>query len=280
LHHVSKLALVIHLLQDGFVEKRGLTKGSFLAFDGPAEFYSSPKLSPPRSYFLALAKRDEVREIFGEGLNIYHRLTDSYYLTLLRIQCPTLARKFRLLVESMAFVDITDKLLREFSALDDALEDDVGPQHLEDLLPMGNALELGEFDPGTAVRDEASRRIAIDVLLGVVPDHPVALAPIKFDLYPYNFFDDDFVGEVDTDEAVEVKIYFDNCTATHGNRRAWATCPNKLHKACFKYVVNAYHIPFLAPYFLLLLILYCTCLFMSVVNIVANYFVFYLLFLV
>ena len=110
-----KLRLVHHLLQTGWTPNNFLTKATSYAKNSEKEFWTSRKLTTPRSYFIALSKSQEIFEKFGDDFQIHHKMTDSYYLSLLRIQSQKAAMEFKLILELKGIQHITDADVQLFA---------------------------------------------------------------------------------------------------------------------------------------------------------------------
>ena len=230
LYKLPKLALVMELLADNWVPNHLLTRGDTFTKDTPKFFFMSPKLGTPRAYYMALAHREKLYEVFGEALGIVHRMPESYYLSLLRLQDRGDAHNFLVNLEARGVSTIKDA---EIKALGGIVDDDVA-EPLPDLIPIGDFAAEDEENVMAAgasvVYDEESRRIALQVLVG---ENTVGPPAIKFDTFGYDYFSG---IAPDDDDIIPITIHFDNCSHRSGRRRAWAKCGNKMHPACFRYV--------------------------------------------
>ena len=229
LHDSAKLDTAMHLLQLGWKPNPTLTNADCLRHDGPKEFWTSNKLSSSKNYFIALARSSNIFHLFGDDFQIYHRQLDNYYGNLLRTQSRERALELRFLLESKPLADFKDAELKCMTDIDQM------PALLDGIIPIeypDDDLDL-EIDRSSVVRDEASRRSAIEVLLGVRA--PNAPDPIKFGVVPFDImFRPDYV--FDANDEIPIKIYFDH--KSHGSRehrRVWANCANHMHENCFRY---------------------------------------------
>jgi hypothetical protein len=222
--------LAINLLQNGWVPNALIARGSFYKDGDTKEFWVSKKISAPRSYYLCLAQALDVFNIFGDDFSIVHRMTDHYYLSILRIQSRARALEFRLLLDTKPLLTLTDQDYKDF------VDDAITPVLMDILLPItfsDDVVVVADLKASSIVKDEASRQTAMEVLCGVQP--PNSPEPIKFDTLPIEYFLG--MAEYEEDESIPIKLYFDNKTCTHsGSRRVFAVCPNKAHPACFRYV--------------------------------------------
>ena len=225
LYQLPKLVLVMELLADKWVPDALLSRDDMHIRDGPKRFFTTPKLSAPRAYYMALASLDKTYNVFGDALKIAHKMSESYYLALLRIQNVDQALLFMVAADAKGVTNIKDT---EWKMLGGIVDPPANEPTL-DLIPICDAPEGMIPTASSVVYDEQSRKTAMEVLVSASLEGP---EPIYSETFGYDYF----IGHPpDEEDTIQIKIYFDNCTDTHGWRRAWAKCNNKRHPTCFRY---------------------------------------------
>ena len=185
--------------------------------DAPVDGYApgGPKVflrlhTRPRSYYIALALADDI--LSKNVKRILHKMSDAYYLALIRLS-----------TEALEKLDHEKLCYKEFVK---AMKPSRGNANVADdpHLPMLDDVDIGEAE--ALLEDEMDA------------ETNEMLVTLSCSRRSVSFADRTISTVI---RGVSVRILYDRCSHSSGRQRAWAVCPNRNHDRCLRYQILDMH---------------------------------------